>query len=77
MNQTPISYFGVKNTYDYKAVKRTSLDDMPNVVADVIFDELISNKTFIKEAKEARKKLLKNPKKFPNLSLKHKSFIEK
>lgn len=70
MNPTFINYFGVKNTYNFRAVERTSLDNIPDIRADVIFDELMNNKTFIKEAKEARRRLLKNPDEFPKLSFK-------
>lgn len=40
-----------------------------------IFDKLVTNKTFIAEAKEARKRILKNSTRFVNFTKKYKNLI--
>ena len=76
MNPTASQYYGSQSDYP-KMVRFVSSDEGQNIQADVIFEELMENKVFIKEAKEARKGLIKNPKRYPNLTLKYKSLIEK
>ena len=41
-----------------------------------IFDKLVKNKTFVKEAKEARKRILQNSDKFVNFTEKYKHLIK-
>jgi len=77
MDSVFINYFGNKKTYTTKGAKRTSYEDIPNLRADVIFEELLQNKSFIAEANEAKKNLLRNPKKFLSLSSKYEKYIKK
>ncbi|MBI4100357.1 hypothetical protein HY439_01315 [Candidatus Microgenomates bacterium] len=44
--------------------------------ADSIFNELITNKTFIAEAREARKQIKKHPSSFTNFTEKFSSLID-
>lgn len=77
MNPTPTKYFGDAKTYNPKTNIPESYQEMPNYLADVIFEELLNNKAFLLEAKEAMSKLVKDPKQYPNLSVRYKNFIEK
>lgn len=76
MNPTPIKYFGDKTTYP-RMVKDISLEDVSNIEADVVFEELINNEIFIAEAKQARKGIVKNPDRYPDLSSKYSNLIKK
>ncbi len=76
MNPTPIKYFGDQTTYP-RMIKDISLEDVSNIEADVVFEELINNRKFIKEAKRARKDVINNPNKYPNLSLKYSNLLKK
>lgn len=73
---SPTQYFGVKDSYP-KIVNESLSDEIKNIYMDVVFDELIENKSFKKEAQLARKRVIKNPSSFPNLSLKYKGFFKK
>jgi len=72
---TVSKYFGIQSNYP-KIVGTVSSDEGRNILADVIFEELMENKVFIEEAKVARKKLIKNPEELPNLTLKYKGLLE-
>jgi len=76
MNPTPIKYFGDKTTYP-RMIKDISSEDVSSIEADVVFEELINNETFIAEAKQARKGVTNNPDKYPNLSLKYSNLLKK
>ncbi|OGH16230.1 MAG: hypothetical protein A3C22_02990 [Candidatus Levybacteria bacterium RIFCSPHIGHO2_02_FULL_37_10] len=76
MNPTPTKYYGIQRNYP-KIVKEISSEEGEAILADVIFDELLQNKVFISEARKARKGLIKNPDKYPNLSLKYHNYIKK
>lgn len=76
MNPTPTKYYGIQSHYP-KIVRTASAQKGKNIFIDVIFEELLENATFLNEAKKARRKLTRNLKKFPNLSLKYKSFLKK
>ena len=76
MDPTPTKYFGIQSNYP-KIVRTTSSDEGQNILADVVFEELMENKVFINEAKKARKGLIKAPDKYPNLTLKYKDFLKK
>lgn len=73
---TTTKYFGIQSNYP-KIVRTISSDEERNILADVIFEGLMENKAFIKEANETRRGLVKNPNKYPNLTLKYKGLLEK
>lgn len=76
MITTISKYFGIQSNYP-KIVRTIRSDEEGDILADVIFEELMENKVFIKEAKNARKGLIENPNKYPNLTLKYNRFLEK
>lgn len=76
MNPTPIKYFGDKTTYP-RMIKDIFSEDISGIEADVVFEELINNETFISEAKQARKGVRNSPDKYPNLSLKYSNLLKK
>lgn len=71
---TLTKYFGVPSSYP-NITKQTSSDEGERIRADVIFEELVNNKVFIRESEEAIMGVSKNPDKFPNLSLKYKKIL--
>lgn len=76
MDPTPTKYFGIQSNYP-KIIREASSNEGKNILADVIFEELMENRAFIKEANEARRGLVKNPNKYPNLTLKYKSLLKR
>ena len=74
MNAT-ITYYGLTN--DYESANVVKVNDFKDYLTDVVFDELINDEKFIKEAEKARSKIIRNPQNFPSISSKYKNLIEK
>ena len=70
MTQVTVSeYYGVRKSYPKILREVYSKDPISHIYIDVIFDELTTNKAFVKEAREARKGVIKNPNKYPKLTI--------
>lgn len=77
MNPTPTIYFGEEKNYKPKANIPESYDEFFNCLADVIFEELVNDKRFIEEADKAISKVVRDPNKLPNISVKYKKLFDK
>ncbi len=73
---TKSQYYGDKSSYP-RLIKDISANTLPNMLVDVVFEELVENKVFIAEAKMARKGVIHDISKYPNLSLKYSKYIKK
>lgn len=71
--RTPFTY-GVVN---YGDIFKNIVTRVTNHFVDEesVFDELVNNKTFLAEAKEARRQILRNPSHFTNFTQKYAHLI--
>ena len=75
MISTITGYYGTQTDYP-KIVRDVSSDEGENILADVIFEELIENKVFISEAQNAKKGLIKDADNYPNLTVKYQKYLK-
>ncbi len=72
---TITKYYGAQADYP-KIARYASSDEWEAILADVVFEELINNKVFISEAQKANRDVIKNPQKYPNLTVKYQNYLK-
>lgn len=71
------SYLSSPSVYPNLTFEEKPTEPIDSLVkSEDVFDELVNNKKFIKEAKETRMKLRKNPSAFTNFTTKYSHLID-